>query len=198
MKLAGRIPGATVDVVRREAWWYARNRIVLPATFARIHEPGVHARLMKRLRLQVSRRRFPRWTGVIIDRIAAVGEQGLLERMEPLRDHGFLHGDFQTANILIDERDHRVRLLDWESYRSGPSFIDLVQYFGTRFTFAEIENACAPDDAQGKPGVHDQYAILLYGLLISWLLTMQPGWLTEARESHFLPTMDRLEQLARA
>ena len=66
----------------------------------------------------------PRWSSALVDRHARVVDWLLGE------SPAFIHGEFYSANILVDRRDgdvvFTVRPVDWEMAALGPPLVDLA------------------------------------------------------------------------
>ena len=184
------------DAMRRQEAWHRSRRIPLRETFSYVHQRSVNTRILERLEVACRAQRWPSVALRVLQRLRrAVIGGGLHRQVVPKRDYGFVHGDFQTANLILDEDDGRLRVLDWESYRFGPPAIDIAKFAGVGVPFSRIDSESRRrpcSDARAAMRI----SLLTYALLVSWLVTLGPKASDEVNRTHFSPALDRLESLS--
>jgi aminoglycoside phosphotransferase (APT) family kinase protein len=192
------------DTIRREIRWRLHKRIDLRHTLCSVHLPPVNAQTFRRLAYRASRERWPAAVADVLNRLRRVViDDGALRAVDPARDYAFIHGDFQVANLLVDARDERLRVLDWESYRFGPPAVDVARYCGVRHMFSEVDDAFMAS-SRASPTEHAdtngslQDILLTYALLVSWFDELPHGSLADHADSRLLPAIEKLEQLVRS
>lgn len=95
--------------------------------FAHIHEFRYHRQLFDTLHRLAPTAEDPQTAKRIVQQLEdRILGNHLYAFVSPPMHYTLLHGDFKPNNIMTDT--HNFRVIDWQGFRTGPRFLDIVKY----------------------------------------------------------------------
>src|SRR5690625_2621692 len=164
-------------------------------SFASIHLPGHNALIFELLHDFAQENLESRCLLPIVHQLEKlVMNKRLYLALKPEIHYGMMHSDFTVDNIMGNKADGSFKIIDWQSYKYGPKFFDILRFV----THLELPYADVRREVLAKEKRFSEIELFffLYGYIITNLLTDFGEPLSFRIASKVRPAMEDIRMLA--
>lgn len=163
--------------------------------FTQIHRAGYNRQLFDTLhRLTPSAQDSDIAQRIVAHLETIIMRNRLYVLISPSEHYTLLHGDFKPANIMSDYSTQRFRVIDWQGFRTGPRFLDLVKYVvHAKTPYEQIKDEYLFNQGVGGLSTVEQI-FFLYAYVLMILLTSMGKPLTTGLAANIDPALSDMQK----
>lgn len=163
--------------------------------FTQIHKKEINEKLFSSFYKIMKENNYPKSIEKIIQHLELlIMDNCLYEFVDPNNHYSLLHGDFNRSNVRISKMDGEIKIIDWETFKIGPHFMDIVRYVtGLRIPFDDIKSIYLNDDHRQGTLTLIEKIFFLYSLILLYILTIGSRRIESYIDEYLSPALLELE-----
>ncbi len=174
-----------------------RNPRVLLKSFIAIHKREANEKLFRLIYERMHKLQHSIESIKLIKRLESIIlSSKIYEKLEPEVHYSILHGDFGKDNLLNNRKEEKLYIIDWGSFRTGPSWVDIVNIMvNLKLSFTEIKVYYLSNSEAYFEDRNIEQIFFLYTILVAWFITMSKDEFDKQHENYLKPAINYLEDL---
>lgn len=176
---------------------YPKHPINALHSFVSIHRKETNEQLFEQIYRKMRELGYSSDCYNLIKRLeSAIFSFELFKRIEPEIHFSLQHGDFNTHNMLFEEKSRRLYIIDWGNMRVGPSWVDIAGFLGkNKLPFYVIEE----EFLQNLEAISDfdsyEKLFFIYTLIVTWFIVFTRGEFEQNLELYVRPAVEKFESM---
>lgn len=165
--------------------------------FTKIHEKYYNEKLFSSLYTLMEQNNYPDSIYSIIQQLESfIMDYHLYEFIYPDEHYSLIHGDYNKSNSKIDKQDNTIKVFDWELFKIGPHFIDIVRYLsGTLVPYSDVKKIYLNNEEFGGRLSLIEKIFFLYALILLYILTLGEKKIGNEIDKYITPAINDMEYL---
>ncbi|WP_026672286.1 phosphotransferase [Alkalihalobacterium bogoriense] len=175
---------------------FSSKPLTLSKIFTMLHKRETNVKVFEWLYYQARERNYSLESVSLIQRLEKlIIGNGFYKELEPKVNYTFIHGDFQSTNIIYDSNEKNYKVIDWAYCGYGVKGVDLVKYFRREgLNFKEIKQYFLLKSEITNYLKPIEQVFMVYSLIITWFNFMNKK-LNENHSDYLLPAINYIEEV---
>lgn len=165
--------------------------------FTKIHEKYYNEKLFTSFYKLMEQNNYPDAVYYVIQQLESfIMDNHLYEFIHPDEHYSLVHGDYNKSNSKIDKQDNTIKVFDWELFKIGPHFIDIVRYLsGTLVSYLDVKKIYLNNKELGGKLSLIEKIFFLYALILLYILTLGENKVEKEIDKYITPALHDMESL---
>ncbi len=163
--------------------------------FTQIHKKEINERLFDSLYKVMKENNYPKSLNKVINKLESlIMENYLYNFIDPQEHYSLLHGDFNSSNIRVSEEDQSIKVIDWETFKIGPHFLDIARYMsGVLLPYNDVKSIYLQDEKINNNLSLIEKIFFLYSIILLYILTIGANNIEKNIDKYITPALSDLE-----
>ncbi|WP_159433155.1 phosphotransferase [Bacillus massilinigeriensis] len=174
---------------------YPNHPIFALHSFTGIHRKKTNQRLFQLIYKRMKQLKYSSKTIELIRNLEKlIFDSEIYNWICPEIDYTLQHGDFNSHNMIWDERKEKLYIIDWGNTRVGPKWVDLAGLFGQlKLSYFEIEHLLLGDKENKTSFSPKEKMLFLYSLIVTWIIVFTRNELEGNLHLYLEPAIKNIE-----
>lgn len=169
----------------------------LTILFTKIHSKVHNEKLFSSLYKLTKQNKYPDSVKEIIQTIESmIMDNQLYYFIIPEKHYSLMHGDFNRSNVQLSKLDQHIKVLDWETFKIGPHFIDIARHLsGTLAPYSQVKEMYLDNEKMNGSLSLIEKIFFLYALILLYILTLREKQVGDNLDKYITPALQDMQEL---